>query len=60
MTKEVKNIKDIFSKEDGSKIGYWTKEGNKDVLISTLPDSIVSIKTYEIDENGKRVLVETK
>ena len=59
MSKEVKDIKDLFSKEDGSKIGYWSKEGNKDVLISTMPDAVTSIKVYEIDENGKRVLVET-
>ena len=57
MSKEVKSIKDIFSKEDGNKIGYWTKERNKDVLISTMPDPIISLKVYEIDENGKRVLV---
>lgn len=58
MSKEVKSIKDIFSKQDGSKLGYWTKENNKDVLVSTIKDPVVSLKVYEIDENGKRVLVD--
>ena len=58
MTKEVKDIKEIFSKGTGEKIGYWTKENGKDVLVCNLEDKLTSIKTYEIDENGKRVLVE--
>ena len=58
MTKEVKDIKEIFSKATGDKIGYWTKDNGKDVLVSTLPDPVVSIKVYEIDENGRRVLVD--
>tara|TARA_B100001093_G_C26267572_1_gene775467 strand:- start:116 stop:295 length:180 start_codon:yes stop_codon:yes gene_type:complete len=58
MTKEVKNIRDILSKTTGDKIGYWTKDNGKDVLVSTMPDPVVSIKVYEIDENGKRVLVD--
>jgi len=57
MSKEVKDIRDIFSKDTGEKIGYWTKENNKDVLVSTIKDTLVSLKVYEIDENGKRVLV---
>ena len=58
MTKEVTDIREIFSKATGEKIGYWTKENGRDVLISNLEDKLTSIKTYEIDENGKRVLVE--
>ena len=58
MTKEVKDIKEIFSKATGDKIGYWTKDNGKDVLVSTMPDPVVSIKVYEIDENGRRVLVD--
>ena len=57
MTKEVKDIKEIFSKTTGEKIGYWSKENNKDVLVSTIKDPLISLKVYEIDENGKRVLV---
>ena len=57
MTKEVKDIKEIFSKGTGEKIGYWTKENGKDVLVCNLEDKLTSIKTYKIDENGKRVLV---
>ena len=57
MSKEVKDIREIFSKDTGEKIGYWTKENNKDVLVSTMSDQLVSLKVYEIDENGKRVLV---
>ncbi len=29
----------------------------KTIVYNTKPDPIVSIKEYEIDENGKRVLV---
>ena len=58
MTKEVKDIREIFSKGIDKKIGYWTKENGKDVLVCNLEDKLTSIKTYEIDENGKRVLVE--
>jgi len=57
MSKEVKSIKDIFSKEDGSRIGYWTNVDGKDVLVSTIKDPVVSLKVYEIDEEGNRVLV---
>ena len=57
MTKEVKDIREMFSKTTGEKIGYWTKEKNKYVLVSTMKDSLSSINTYKIDENGRRVLV---
>ena len=57
MTKEVKDIREIFSKATGEKIGYWTKEKDKYVLVSTMKDSISSVKTFDIDKNGRRVLV---
>ena len=57
MTKEVKDIREIFSKVTGEKIGYWTKEKDKYVLVSTMKDNISSVKTFDIDENGRRVLV---
>lgn len=57
MTKEVKDIREIFSKATGEKIGYWTKEKDKYVLVSTMKDNISSVKTFDIDENGRRVLV---
>ena len=57
MTKEVKDIREIFSKATGEKIGYWTKEKDKYVLVSTMKDNISSVKTCDIDENGRRVLV---
>ena len=31
MTKEVIDIREIFSKGTGEKIGYWTKENGRDV-----------------------------
>ena len=57
MTKEVKDIREMFSKTTGEKIGYWTKEKDKYVLVSTMKDNISSVKTFDIDENGRRVLV---
>ena len=57
MTKEVKDIREIFSKATGEKIGYWTKEKDKYVLVSTIKDSISSVKTFSIGENGRKVLV---
>tara|TARA_E500000178_G_scaffold310477_1_gene325600 strand:+ start:4949 stop:5140 length:192 start_codon:yes stop_codon:yes gene_type:complete len=57
MSKEVKDIREIFSKATGEKIGYWTKEKDKYVLVSTMKDSISSVKTFDIDKNGRRVLV---
>ena len=57
MRKEVKDIREIFSKATGEKIGYWTKEKDKYVLVSTMKDSISSVKTFDIDKNGRRVLV---
>ena len=57
MTKEVKDIREMFSKTTGEKIGYWTKEKDKYVLVSTIKDSISSVKTFSIGENGRKVLV---
>lgn len=40
----------------------WLDEGKKKnkVVYNNKPDPIVSIKVYEIDANGKRVLVEVR